>query len=138
MNTHRFAPAVAALAATFVVGSAAAQEKGELWETTSQAEVPGLATPLPPIKGQFCARKGWTKPPETSDPSQDCKVSDTNRTGSKLTWTVSCAKPPMSGRGEVTFAGSNSYAGAAEFQTGSNNIRVQLTGRKVGSCDNPQ
>jgi uncharacterized protein DUF3617 len=138
MITHRIAPVGAALVALLAMGSAAAQEKGELWETTSQADVPGLPTPLPPVKGSFCAKKGWTQPPEASDPSQHCKVSDTNRSGSKLTWTVSCDNPPMSGHGEITFAGSDSYAGAAEFETGGNSIRVQMTGRKVGVCDNPQ
>jgi hypothetical protein len=45
---------------------------------------------------------------------------------------------PMQGKGEMTFAGSDSYTGAIQATTQGMNMTIKLSGKKVGTCDNPQ
>ena len=116
-----------------------AQEKGILWEQSSQAEIPGMPMNVPPITMQNCMKEDWASAPlAAGDPSQQCKNTDFKREGNKLTWAVACENPPMTGVGELTFSGADSYTGAVQFKTADKSIRVNLTGKKIGSCDNPQ
>ena len=138
MNTHRFAPAAAALVAAFAGGSAAAQEQGELWDTTSQAVVEGSNIEMPAITGKHCAKKDWAEAPPAGDPSQHCQNTDFKRSGNKVTWNVVCENPPMSGSGALTFDSADSYSGFLDFNTGDRKMRIKMTGKKVGACDNPR
>jgi hypothetical protein len=138
---NKFSPGRVAAAASllcFTVPPATAQEKGELWDTTSQAVVEGSPMKLPPISGKTCAKKDWAEAPPSGDPSQHCKNTNFNRTGNKLTWSVVCENPPMSGDGELTFDSADSYTGVLLFNTGEHKMRVNMTGKKIGSCDNPE
>jgi autotransporter-associated beta strand protein len=121
-----------------VVMPATAQEKGELWETTSQAVIPGSSVKVPAISGQTCAKKDWTEGPASGDPSQHCQNRDFNRSGNKVTWKVVCENPPMNGEGELTFSDANNYTGALRFNSGDTHMQVVMTGKKIGSCDNPK
>ncbi|MGH8252091.1 MAG: DUF3617 domain-containing protein [Steroidobacteraceae bacterium] len=130
--------AAAASLLCLVIAPAQAQEKGELWETTSQAQIKGSPMQMPAIFGQHCAKKDWTQAPASGDPSQHCKNTDFNRSGDKATWSVVCDNPPMTGQGELTFNGPDAYAGVLRFQTDQMNMEVNMTGKKIGTCDNPQ
>jgi hypothetical protein len=44
---------------------------------------------------------------------------------------------PMTGTGEVTFAGEDSYTGAINATAEGMNMKINLSGRKLGTCDNP-
>jgi hypothetical protein len=130
---------VAATALPFIVlAPAAAQEQGVLWETTSQAVIEGSPMKMPVVSGQHCAKEDWAEAPQSGDPSQHCQNTNFNRSGNKLTWSVVCDNPPMSGQGELTFNGSDSYTGVLEFKSGQMNMKVNMTGKRVGVCDNPQ
>ena len=122
----------------FVITPATAQEKGELWETTSQTSIEGSPMKMPAISGKHCAKKDWTEAPAAGDPSQQCQNTNINRSGNKLTWSVACENPPMSGDGEITFDGEDSYTGLLKFKSGQMNMQVNMTGRKIGVCDNPR
>ena len=117
---------------------AQAQETGVLWETSSQADVPGMPMKLPPVTGQHCAKADWSEAPQSGDPSQHCQNTDFKRTANKLTWSVVCENPPMTGEGELNFSGTDAYAGTVQFKTADKSIHVNLTGKKIGTCDNPQ
>ena len=43
----------------------------------------------------------------------------------------------MSGEGEITFDGEDSYTGKILFNAGGMTMTVNLTGTKIGECDNP-
>jgi hypothetical protein len=130
--------AVASLA--FLVAPAMAQEQGFLWETTAQAEIPGMPMKMPAHTSQYCAKETWTKPPETGkdQSSENCKATSFDQTPSKVTWTMACANPPMTGDGEITFNGTDSYVGVFRMQSAQMNMQINLTGKKIGTCDNPQ
>ena len=116
-----------------------AAEQGELWETTAQASVPGMQVSMPPYKAKVCKKKEWTLPPQTTqDPKQNCKPSDFNKVGNKLTWKMACDSPPMSGEGELTFNGTDAYEGKFTMHAEQFDMQMHLSGKKIGTCDNPQ
>ena len=44
----------------------------------------------------------------------------------------------MTGAGEITFDGTDSYTGAIKFTSDQMKMTVNLKGRKLGGCDSPQ
>lgn len=137
-RSGRLAAAASLLCLVLAPAAAQAQEQGELWETTSQTVIAGSPMKMPAITGQHCAKRGWNQAPASGDPSQHCQNKDFNRSGNKATWNVVCENPPMTGHGELTFNGTDSYAGVLELKTDQMNMRVNMTGKKIGTCDNPQ
>jgi len=58
--------------------------------------------------------QGVDAPPPVG--TRAARPSNFQKTGSKATWTVQCGgKMPMTGVGEMTFDGSNSYTGTVKF-----------------------
>lgn len=118
---------------------AGAAEQGILWETTAQAEIVGMPMKMPAYTAKSCSKETWTKPPETSgDSSQNCRTTSFDQTAGKITWTMVCDSPPMTGDGEVTFNGTDAYSGFVNMKSEQMTMRVNMTGRKIGTCDNPQ
>jgi len=116
-----------------------ATEQGELWETTAQASVPGMPVNMPAYKAKVCKKRNWTVPPQTSqDPNQNCKSTDFNQVGNRMTWKMACDNPPMTGEGELTFNGTDTYEGQFTMHAPQFDMQMRLTGKKIGSCDNPE
>ena len=115
----------------------AADPPGVLWETTSQMAMAGMPTQMPAQTTKVCSAKTWTKPPPGGDKS--CVTSNYKMVGNKVSWTMQCSgQTPMQGTGEITFAGSDSYTGAIQATAQGMNMTIKLSGKKVGTCDNPQ
>ena len=115
----------------------AADPPGVLWETTSQMAMEGMPMQMPAQTTKACSSKTWTKPPPGGDKS--CVASDYRLVGNKATWTLKCSgQMPMQGTGEMTFAGSDSYTGAIQATSQGMNMTIKLSGKRVGTCDNPQ
>ena len=45
---------------------------------------------------------------------------------------------PMTGTGEITFEGTDTYRGAINATAEGVNVTINLSGKKIGTCDNPQ
>jgi hypothetical protein len=109
---------------------------GILWETTSQTVMEGMPMQMPMQKLKLCTPKVWTRPPEGGDKS--CKNSNFRMVGNKATWAVVCTgEMAMTGVGEMTFSGTDSYAGFVKFTSDMMSMTVNLTGKKIGTCDKP-
>lgn len=116
---------------------ASAEPPGILWETTSQTVMEGLPMQMPAMTSRSCAAKEWKQPPPSGD--QSCKTTEFKVVGNKATWSVQCTGDmPMSGVGEMTFNGTDSYTGIVKFSAQGMNMTVRMTGKKVGTCDDPQ
>lgn len=116
---------------------AADEQPGDLWETTSQTVMEGMPMQMPVQKLKLCTAKEWTRPPPGGD--RNCTTSNFERVGSKVTWTVQCTgEMTMSGVGEMTFEGTDSYTGTVKFTGNEMTMTVRLSGHKIGGCDNPQ
>jgi hypothetical protein len=109
---------------------------GVLWETTSQMVLEGMPMSMPPRKLKVCTASEWTQPPPGGDKS--CVSSDFRREGSKATWTIQCTgEMPMKGTGQITFEGNDSYAGAIKATAEGMAMTINLSGKKIGTCDKP-
>ncbi|MEX2150208.1 MAG: DUF3617 family protein [Steroidobacteraceae bacterium] len=130
------ASATASLLLLAFAPAQAADPPGILWETTSQMVMEGMPMTMPPQTMQSCAAQEWTKPPPSNDPG--CVTSDYRKVGNKVTWTMQCTgQMPMTGSGEITFSSPDAYTGTIKAAAQGMNMTIKLTGRKIGSCDNP-
>ena len=130
--------AAALLLVTPVVtgGPAAAQApRGELWETTSQPAMEGMPMKMPSRTAKVCTPVEWKEPPSGQ---RNCKSSNMKIEGNKVTWDVQCTGPTMTGTGEILREGSDAYSGTIKLAADQGNMTIKVTGKKVGSCDNPQ
>ena len=131
----------AACLSVLASATAGAQDaaQGELWETTAQASVPGMPVNMPAYKAKVCQKKEWSKPPATgNDANQNCKSTGFTQTATKITWTMACDNPPMTGEGEINFNGTDSYTGVFTMHSEQFNMQMNMTGKKIGTCDNPE
>jgi hypothetical protein len=131
------AAAVSLLTLALASAGAADEPPGVLWETTSQPVMQGMPMSMPAQTQKTCSPREWTRPPAGGNPG--CTSSNWSRTGTKATWTVTCTgEMPMTGTGEMTFNGDDSYSGTIRLTGGPMAMTVNLTGRKIGTCNDPQ
>lgn len=113
-----------------------ADAPGVLWQTTSQMVMEGLPFSPPPTTLKVCRSAQWTRPPPGGDAS--CVNSNFQRSGNKITWTMQCSGDmPMTGTGEMTFEGTDSYTGAINATADGMAMTIRLSGKKIGTCDQP-
>jgi hypothetical protein len=111
---------------------------GDLWQVTTQMEMEGLPMKMPAQTLKIFAPGETQEPPGSANNERGCVNSDMKRVGNKVTWTSSCAGPPaMTGTGEVTYEGTDSYAGFLKYLSEQGNMKINISGRKIGGCDNP-
>jgi Protein of unknown function (DUF3617) len=109
---------------------------GILWQMTSQMVMEGMPFSPPPNSVKVCTAKEWTKPPPGGD--QSCVNTNFQRTGNKATWDMQCSgEMPMTGHGEITFEGTDSYTGAIDATAEGMSMKIKLSGKKLGTCDKP-
>lgn len=127
----------ASVALLVTLAPARAESPGVLWQTTSQMVMPGLPFSPPPNTTQLCTAREWNQPPPPP-PGQSCEVSNFRRDDSKVSWdTVCTGQMDMSGHGEITFTSADSYTGVISFTAEGTSVTVNLSGTKIGDCDNP-
>jgi hypothetical protein len=99
---------------------AAAQGSDDQYDVTVKMEMPGMPMAMPPITQRLCVKKGAKD--EDFVPRQDnCRVSDSTRTGSRLTFKIACT-------------GSNSMIGTGDFNFGATgyNGQIRMKGKMEG------
>lgn len=117
----------------------AAEPPGALWETTTQMEMEGMPIKMPPQTLKLCVAKDTQEPPGSANDERGCANSDMQRVGNKVTWTSTCAgPPPMTGTGEVTYEGTDSYTGLLKYASERGAMIINIKGHKIGDCDNPR
>src|SRR6266545_4083253 len=102
---------------TALAGAQAA--KGDLWETSSQMSMPGMPMAMPARTSKVCSAKDWKEPPGGQ---KNCKNTNMQVNGNKLTWDVACTGPTMTGHGEITRDGDNAYTGSIAFVSDQGNM----------------
>jgi Protein of unknown function (DUF3617) len=109
---------------------------GILWDMTSQMSMAGMPFTPPPTKLKVCTPRVWTSPPPGGD--QTCVNSDFQQTDNKVTWKMQCSGDmPMTGDGEITFEGEDSYSGVINATAEGMAMTITLSGTKAGTCDKP-
>ena len=107
------------------------------WESTSQMVMEGLPFKPPATTLKICTPVVWTRPPPGGDPT--CVNSNFQRPApNKVTWTMQCSgQMPMTGTGEITFQGEDAYSGTITATADGMAMTINLSGRKLGTCNNP-
>lgn len=133
---HRGAMAAGSFLFLALTPVRAADPPGILWQTTSQMEMEGMPYSPPPNTVTVCTAKEWTQPPPGGDST--CVTTNYKRVGNKATWEMKCGgQMPMSGTGEMTFDGPDSYTGAITATADGVTMHIKLSGKKIGTCDKP-
>jgi hypothetical protein len=135
--SRRSLAAIALLLCLPLVRAADAPAKGDLWEVTTRMSMEGMPMQMPAQTGKFCSARVWTRPPAADNPNQKCTRTAYTVSGSKVSWTESCVGPTMTGKGEITRQGEDAYTGTIQYASAQGNMTINLSGRKIGSCDNP-
>jgi len=112
---------------------AAAQNKGELWEITMN--IPGMpAGMMPPQRS--CQGDDPERAAKQDPNKRDCKVTDSKRTATRTTVTLSCKD------GSTMVIDQQYNAARTEFKSTmtskggkQGDLTMNMTGRKVGTCD---
>lgn len=112
---------------------ASAQGSDDQYDVTVKMQMAGMA--MPPMSQRLCVKKG-ANDGDFIPHQENCRVSDTARTGSRLTFKMACAGP-MTGTGDFTF-GANGYNGQIHMKGKMEGQDVDMTqaidARRVGGC----
>lgn len=142
----RFVPVI--VLALFATAAALAQSvmRGGQWETTTQMQMPNMPAgiQMPVQKMTQCITPEQAKDPASTVQTQngrgrggksDCKNSDFKSTGSTITWSFVCTSPDkMTGTGEMTFAGDDSYTNTMKVVMAQGEMTMKTTGKRLGDC----
>lgn len=114
-----------------------AADDGELWEITTQMNIPGMPAGMAGM-GQAPQRVCTGKDPKedaTRRPDmQKCKVVDMKQTATRLTLTMNC--PEGQAVIDQTYnAARTEYKGTMTMKSRDGDMVMNTSGRKVGSCD---
>lgn len=137
MNTRRITMWIAALAvlALPMVAGAAPMKAGK-WQMTMQMDMPGMPVKMPPVTFSHCVTKEEAENPQPPKQQRDndCKVSDYKRDGNTISWTMTCEKQKMTGKGQITYSG-DSYEGSMKMTMGEQEMSAKYSGKYLGDCD---
>jgi hypothetical protein len=115
----------------------AADPPGDLWQTTSQMAMEGMPMAMPANTLKLCTAREWTRPPPPP-PGQTCTQSNFQRSGNKVSWDQTCTgQMETTGHGEITFDSADSYTGSIKTTAEGMTMTIRLSGKKLGTCDNP-
>jgi len=114
---------------------ALAQGSDDLYDVTVKMGMADMA--MPPMSQRLCVKKGASDT-DFVPRQENCRVSDTTRTGSRMTFKIACTgSNPMTGTGDFTF-GANGYNGQIRLKGKMEGQDVDMTqaidARRVGGC----
>ena len=115
--------------------AAAAQNTGEMWEITSQMNIPGMPAGMGAQKQRVCQGDDPERraAAEKKD-RQECKVVDKKQTATRLQVTMKCKDGTMVIDQQYN-AARTEFKGSMKMNTKDGDITVNTTGRKVGECN---
>ncbi|HEY3074503.1 MAG TPA: DUF3617 family protein [Burkholderiales bacterium] len=124
-----------ALACASMSGAGAAGND-ELWEITSQMNMPGMPAGMGARTAQVCTEKGDQKKAMTQG-NDKCKVTDLKQSGNSVHMAMSC--PEGDAVMDTTYnAARTEYKGTMKMTSRQGEMTMTMNGRKVGSCDAKQ
>jgi hypothetical protein len=114
-----------------------AADDGELWEVTTQMNVPGMPAGMAGMMGgpqRVCSGKDPKADATRRPDMQKCKVADMKQTATRLTITMNC--PEGTAVIDQTYnAARTEYKGTMTMKSRDGDMVMNTSGRKVGACD---
>jgi hypothetical protein len=113
-----------------------AADQDELWEITTQMNMPGMPAGMGAQTSKVCQDKDPRKH-AVQGQNENCKVTDTKQSGNRVTTTVKC--PDSNLVIDNTYnAARTEFKGTMKSTGGQGDMTMAMSGRKVGSCDAQQ
>ena len=113
-----------------------AADQDELWEITSQMNMPGLPAGMGAQTSKVCQDKDPSKH-TVQGQNEKCKITDTKKSGTRVTTTVKCPDSTMVIDNTYN-AARTEFKGTMKSSGAQGDMTVAMSGRKVGSCDAQQ
>jgi len=118
------------------IGSAGAAGTDELWEVSTQMNVPGMPAGMGARTNKVCTEKGDQKKAMTQG-NDKCKVTDFKQSGNSVHMAMSC--PDGNAVLDTTYnAARTEYKGTMKMTSKQGDMTMTMAGRKVGACDAQQ
>jgi hypothetical protein len=115
---------------------ASAAGTDELWEISTQMNMPGLPAGMGAQKQLVCTEKGDAKKAMTQG-NDKCKVTDFKQSGNSVHVAMSC--PDGNAVVDTTYnAAHTEYKGTMKMTSRQGEMNMTMAGRKVGTCDAQQ
>ena len=132
MRMHFVATVLVALAALPI--AAVAQDTGELWEITSQMNIPGMPAGMGGQTQRVCQGDDPERRAKSEKDQKDCKVTDKKQTATRLQVTMTCKQGTMTIDQQYN-AARTEFKGSMKMNTKDGDFTINTTGRKVGACN---
>jgi hypothetical protein len=129
MGTRFFAAIVAALPLV-----ASAQSTGELWEISTQMNIPGMPAGMGGQTQRVCQGDDPERRAASDKDQKDCKVTDKKQTATRTTITMQCKQGTMSVDQQYN-AARTEFKGSIKMNSKDGDFVMNTTGRKVGACN---
>jgi hypothetical protein len=113
---------------------AAAQDTGELWEISSQMNIPGMPAGMGAQTQRVCQGDDPARRAASDKDQKDCKVTDKKQTATRLQVTMACKQGTMTIDQQYN-AARTEFKGSMKMTSKEGDITVTTTGRKVGACN---
>jgi hypothetical protein len=131
MKTSFFACALAAL--PVLASNNAAAQSGELWEISSQMNIPGMPAGMGAQKQRVCQGDDPERSAAQSKDLQTCKIKDKKQTATRTTVTMVCKEGTMTVDQQYN-AARTEFKGSMKMTGKDGDFTMNTTGRKVGAC----
>jgi hypothetical protein len=129
--------AVVLVGAVYAPLAASAAGNDELWEVSTQMNIPGMPAGMGGMTQQVCQDRDPRKQGPQGQDMEKCKVTDVKESGTRLTISMTCPQ----GRAviERTFnTARTEYKGTMKMTTRDGDMIMNMSGRKIGACDAQQ
>jgi hypothetical protein len=131
MRIGLFACALAAL--PLLVSNNAAAQTGDLWEISSQMNIPGMPAGMGAQTQRVCQGDDPERAAAQSKDRQNCKIKDKKQTATRLTVTMVCKDGTMTIDQQYN-AAHTEFKGTMKMASKDGDMVINTTGRKVGAC----
>ncbi len=108
------------------------------YEITSQVEMPGMPSPIPPQTMTHCLTE-QDPVPNQGAANQDCNITDLVTQGNTISWKMECSQQgqKMESTGQMTYKG-DSFEGTIltnmGTQAGNMTITTIISGKRISDC----
>jgi hypothetical protein len=129
MGTRFFAAMLLALPPV-----ASAQNTGELWEISTQMNIPGMPAGMGGQTQRVCQGDDPERRAASDKDQKDCKVTDKKQTATRTTITMQCKQGTMTVDQQYN-AARTEFKSNIKMNSKDGEFTMTSTGRKVGACN---
>jgi len=113
---------------------AVAQNNGELWEISTQMNIPGMPAGMGGQTQRVCQGDDPERRAASDKDQKDCKVTDKKQTATRTTVTLQCKQGTMTVDQQYN-AARTEFKGGIKMTSKDGDFNMNTTGRKVGACN---